>query len=584
MSGTARTLLENLLPARRMRMVGWFDPGVLARSAVLMTVANIFGRHSDARLIEALASQPQREFAFSADPGTGDFWLDYVSDIADGWNSTFAVATAVAGPTLDVPTATGDIVGTVGGRVLVFGGDEVYPYPSKEAYIARAETPYSAAFSGANRRPDVFAIPGNHDWYDSLVAFSRMFCRPERGFAGCRTHQTRSYFALQLPQRWWMLAVDLQLGADLDEPQVRYFQDVISRMEPDAHVILCVPDPQWIYEASYPGHASYQDTVLRFFEQQILKRPVAMFLTGDLHFYKRHQNALGVQKVVAGGGGAFLHPTHAPNTDSLRNGFEQRACYPDSARSEILTWWNLAFPFLNPQFMTIPAVMYTLSAWLASATLGPADVASMSSALIAALRGAIRDPFNGLWLLTLISAFVFFTDTHVRWYRVLGGITHALSHLAAAFGLGWLTLVLTTRWLGLTFGEIPQMLVSALITFVGGGIIGSLVMGSYLFLSLRIFGRHANEAFSSLRIQDYKQWLRLRIDPNGELTAYAIGIDRVPRTWSETEPDEGRARVVSADPLASAPRLIEMFRMAPRGEGRYAISGIDQRGRRYEGS
>ena len=33
-----------------------------------------------------------------------------------------------------------------------------------------------------------------------------------------------------------------------------------------------------------------------------------MFLTGDLHFYKRHENAEGIQKITSGGGGAFLHP------------------------------------------------------------------------------------------------------------------------------------------------------------------------------------------------------------------------------------------------------------------------------------
>lgn len=112
-----------------------------------------------------------------------------------------------------------------------------------------------------------------------------------------------------------------------------------------------------------------------------------------------------------------------------------------------------------------------------------------------------------------IAVFVFFTDTHVRWYRVLGGIIHALSHLAAAFLLGWLALVITTQWLGLGFGGVTQMLASGLITFVGGGIAGPAVLGLYLFVSLRVFGRHSNEAFSSLRIQDYKQWLRLKIDP-----------------------------------------------------------------------
>lgn len=575
-----RKLVENLLPTNRARMVGWYDPNVLAQSAWLMTLANIFGRHSDSRLIEALASQPQQEFGFEADAASGEFWLDYVSDVADGWNPTYAIGSAVAERELEVQGADGARVATRGGEVLVFGGDEVYPYPSKDAYATRTEAPYSAAFEGAGRHPHVFAVPGNHDWYDSLVAFSRTFCRPERGFAGCPTHQTRSYFALRLPHDWWLLAIDLQLGADLDEPQVRYFREVVARMPEGAHVILCVPDPQWIYEAEYPDHSSYSDGALRFFEERILGRRVAVFLTGDLHFYKRHQREDGTQKIVSGGGGAFLHPTHAPETARLRGGFEERACYPDVGTSRRLTWWNLVFPFLNPKYLPIPAVLYMMSAWFASATFGPADVGDIGAALRAALHGGVRDPINGLWLLTFVSAFVFFTDTHVRWYRVLGGITHAVAHLGAAFALGWFALVVTTQWLGLGFGGIRQMLASAAITFVGGGVAGSVVLGLYLFVSLRVFGRHANEAFSSLRIQDYKQWLRLKIDAAGALSVYAIGIDRVPRKWRELH-SGGRARIEPDDAAATPPRLIERLTLRPRAEGGYDVSGVDQQGRKH---
>jgi len=56
-------------------------------------------------------------------------------------------------------------------------------------------------------------------------------------------------------------------------------------------------------------------------------------------------------------------------------------------------------------------------------------------------------------------------------------------------------------------------------------------MGVYLVVSLLGFGRHANEAFSALRIQDYKNFLRLHIDPSDRLTIYPFGIPRVPRHW-----------------------------------------------------
>ncbi len=73
----------------------------------------------------------------------------------------------------------------------------------------------------------------------------------------------------------------------------------------------------------------------------------------------------------------------------------------------------------------------------ASASLGPEDIATFGGTVAASLASALRDPVNGLWLLAVIGGFVFFTDTHVRWYRLIGGISHALSHLMAALGLAW---------------------------------------------------------------------------------------------------------------------------------------------------
>ncbi len=538
-------------------MVGWYDPRVLMQSGYQVAISNVFGRFSDTRLIEALSTQPQNAFDYSEN--SGDFWFDFVADVGDGWNSTYAVAAAMAQPTLEFSTADGREV-TQPGRVLVFGGDEVYPYPTRSEYEVRTESPYRHAFAG-QPRPDVFAIPGNHDWYDSLVAFSRTFCRPERGFAGGKTHQTRSYFALKLPGNWWLLAIDLQLGADLDEPQVQYFQKVAANMDDAAQLILCVPEPRWIYEEAYPSHASYEEgSTTHFLEEQVFKRKVRVFLTGDLHFYKRHENAEGIQKITSGGGGAFLHPTHAPPTARLRNGFEQRAVFPDEKTSRRLAWRNFLFPLINPKAGWLYAFLYAMSAWLASASLQAADVINLHTALSAALNAALRDPLNGMWLITVLAGFIFFTDTHVRTWRIVGGLFHAAMHLAAAFLVGWISLLLTVRGLDLVYGTIAQLLMSGLITVVLGAVAGSFILGVYLFVSVRIFGRHANEAFSALRIQDYKQWLRLRIDSAGALTIFAIAIERVPRRWRATTRG-GEPTFTAHDAGASAPRLIDRVKL-----------------------
>ncbi len=554
--------MHNGRPVRKRSMVGWYDPRVLMQSAYQIAIANIFGRHSDPRLIEALASQPQTEFDYSQH---GEFWFDYVSDTGDGWNPTYAIADAIARPEL-VVEHQGRSETLRPGQVLVFGGDEVYPYPSRNEYEVRTETPYACAFAG-RAHPDVFAIPGNHDWYDSLVAFSRIYCRPERGFAGCRTRQSRSYFALKLPANWWLLAIDLQLGADLDEPQVKYFQQVASRMDDAARLIFCVPEPRWILEDAYPRHTQYEElSGTQFLEERVFKRKAQVFLTGDLHFYKRHENAEGVQKITSGGGGAFLHPTHAPKTMTLRNGFEQRAVYPDEKTSRGLSWRNFLFPLLNPKSGWLYAFLYAMSAWLASASLEAADVIDLPTALDAAINAAVRDPLNGMWLITIIAGFIFFTDTHVRSWRVLGGAFHAVSHLAAAFVVGWAALLLTVQAFDLSYGSVLQLLVSGLITVLLGAVAGSFILGLYLFISIRIFGRHSNEAFSSLKIQDFKQWLRLRIDTSGALTIYAIAIDRVPRRWRPAK-REGQETFTAHDSRATQPRLIDRIEAPPVRQG-----------------
>ena len=117
-------------------------------------------------------------------------------------------------------------------------------------------------------------------------------------------------------------------------------------------------------------------------------------------------------------------------------------------------------------------------------------------------------------------------------------------------------MLLTVRGFHLFYGSIPQLLISGLVTFVLGGPVGSFILGVYLFVSIQVFGRHGNEAFSSLRIQDFKEWLRLRIDTAGNLTIYAIAIDRVPRRWRATRRG-GDETMEAEDARATAPRLID---------------------------
>ena len=76
-------------------------------------------------------------------------------------------------------------------------------------------------------------MPGNHDWYDGLTAFLRLFVRSrDRHFGGWGTGQSRSYFAVELPADWWLLGLDDQSGSYLDDPQLTYFDEVAPAARP----------------------------------------------------------------------------------------------------------------------------------------------------------------------------------------------------------------------------------------------------------------------------------------------------------------------------------------------------------------
>jgi len=173
--------------------------------------------------------------------------------------------------------------------------------------------PYNWAFTTDKPERKLFAMPGNHDWYDGLTAFDGLFCsardRMSHGIGkkigGWRSQQHRSYFAIKLPHNWWIWGADIQLEGYLDDAQKDYFDLVSEHMGKDDKVIVCLAEPSWL-------HQDYQN--LR--EISMLARKtgakVCAVLAGDWHHYSRYHSAdLGVHFITCGGGGAFAHATHS---------------------------------------------------------------------------------------------------------------------------------------------------------------------------------------------------------------------------------------------------------------------------------
>jgi hypothetical protein len=149
-----------------------------------------------------------------------------------------------------------------------------------------------------------------------------------------------------------------------------------------------------------------------------------------------------------------------------------------------------------------------------------------------------------------------------RWGATWGiGFIHAVVHVAAIFTLtfGLHQLVGDWDWIrnrDSLRGLVTHASLVGLGVFLCGAPLGALIFGSYLALMSRL-GLLTNNGYAALDGQDHKGFLRFRIDAAGQLTAWFIAIDRVPRHWRRN--DAAGPVWVADDELATPPRVRDRF-------------------------
>ncbi|MCF6280790.1 MAG: hypothetical protein L3J28_01060 [Candidatus Polarisedimenticolaceae bacterium] len=544
----------------KMLMVSWFIPSNLIMIAARVVISFLFGQYADKRELQAALKKP-KQFDYS---GGEEIWFDYVADLGDGWDSTYTVAKLLAEPTLTVTDGDKKSYDTKRGSLLVMGGDEVYPVASRDAYRDRTEGPYRSALPWVEhekKAPRLFALPGNHDWYDGLTSFTRLFCQ-ERWIGGWKTEQSRSYFALQLPHRWWLFAVDIQLGSDLDKPQVDYFDEIIANFESGDRVIFASATPSWLMD-SLTGKSESEN--ITFIEKRIRCKGATIYvnIAGDLHHYARYSNADDSrQYVTAGGGGAFLHGTHAlpdeidvkeeesTSTYSMSDG----AVFPDKATSKSLLLGNFLFFYKNYKMSLMFGLIAAVSCWVIqseSLSLGYDFLAELSQIDIGLLMPftafgsylcqMLDSPLSALCLMVYIGSLTAFCQpfpdknkNKMLAGQLIVGTTHGLLQ----FGLMLTLLVFYTKvniglGVALTSPWHPLLLAIEITLFTG--IFAGMLMGVYLYLTNYLFNYHAEAAFSSNAIADYKNFIRFHINSDGQLTLYPMGIKTVDEKWKLNE-------------------------------------------------
>jgi len=578
---------------RRRRSVAWLSLRELARSGAQAAKATEYAAFADSRAVQA--ARPLETYDATSH-GRCSFTFDYLADTGDGYNATFAVAMSMFGGAAETGGPQKNE-----SSLLVLGGDEVYPYASVEHYDDRLGLPFKDARAAAGNPESprfVVATPGNHDWYDGLVGFLRNFAEsyidrrsaidprgpaavvqleaePPKGWIdemlGCKTFQSRSYYAIHLPHGWWLWGVDIQLDSYLDAEQLAYFTLAQRRLKTGERVILCTARPSWIDDPrnEHRHRTTNRETltwfVNRFFgnednrwqQDQIVRVP--LMLSGDKHHYVHYRktdaaSASATEKgsdpkltapehlVTCGGGGAYLSSTHRLEAhlrvpwhleEKSTTCYDRGETWPTRSASRWLRLLAFRVPFVNgipmPLVVGLVGVLLT-EAWLRSPITQPVDLSCPNSLCSATQNGLNHWPF---WLALVLTAAVLVPIGAVlgakdkgNLIKLLPGSVHTAAQLAVGYGMA--------TWFKHSGREhaVSWDLDMIGYTLAAGG--AALAVFTVYWPICDLFGFHENESFSSMRLSSFKSHLRVTIEAptkgasSGNLTITPYFIRRVP--------------------------------------------------------
>jgi hypothetical protein len=484
-----------------------------------------------------------------------EVWIDFVADTGDDHDVSLAVGRmlfaeyALSG---DQPRRLPR------GDILVFGGDVAYPASTVYELERRLLRPWNQILhekAEDGRRRVALGIPGNHDWYDGLDGFGRLFRRSaledyaepttegrgsaattvdsfsERAGGGLRRllhldeldeslHMVEEaaesvaaillqttlrrpsrltlagYTAVQEASYWALaLAPGLDLwGVDRQLRAADFRQRTFfaqRRAAAQPHKFVLVA-PDPALAYGEPNEPGMKILEACHFS---LASDKLLYLTGDAHHYER--KAVGdSMHVIAGGGGAFVHGTRVPR-DS--NGAPPQCVYPDRRTSLRLA---LGMP---------------LRLALGTAGFLPHGVFALLAIIeiIAFRHGPVT---GGLTVAAVILIATFSLSIAIRARLERPAATWTVASL---FGL-----ILGLTPLGLRFalsGALPWM-GDLLAVALGNAMLGSLTLGVFL-LVLILTGLEHQQGFAALGHPGFRHFVRLCVHPGGKVEGFVIGKD-----------------------------------------------------------
>ncbi len=545
----------------REHMTRWFDPVDLLRMARKL-VGNDDTRDEHARGPQSADPVPTIDHSQET-----ELWFDYVADMGDAFDPTMEVAWALGRASLTVRDGLEEIE-LPRGRLLILGGDEVYPDASDERYRKQLVSPYAHGYEPADgaAAPDVVAIPGNHDWYGSLQPWRKVFCLDDvpagqepaaKSFAGWNVAQQRSWWSVRLPHGWWIWGLDTYVDGSVNEEQRAYFDRARKKLQPGDQLVLVTPVPLWRLRESHPTWLRVIDDFVREYVDPA-GATARLFLGGDFHVFASYHRRRAVNgklehHVTSGGGGAFLHPTHnlapavpqTPLDDEVgtdRGLFEDGTYWPDQHRSHELpsgTVWGRVRDRQSGSLALLLGLLHVLFAWLAGHGVRQTTLDGPSGGL----WDVVREMWTGTRSLVtvlaalalLLAAGVGLANPNTKERAVVrfarrAGLVHGLAHVVVFFSV-----TAGVHWAGwhLAGDEWPRHWWLFLAAAVVGGALSVGLMVRYLAVVNRRYRVNDNEAFSVHRYGDFKHFVRAHLRRDGTMELRLVGIERTQRGWAE---------------------------------------------------
>jgi hypothetical protein len=310
--------------------------------------------------------------------------------------------------------------------------------------------------------------------------------------------QHASYWALPLAPGLDLFAVDRQLG-NVDFRQRKYFAARRSASPKNALFVL-LPDPYHAYLVpSAPAVAACNALGLD------PEKDHAFFLCGDVHHYQR-RNLGRSTHVIAGGGGAFLHPARVGAREDLK---PPEAEWPEVTTSKRLLMQAPVQVALGRSGF-IPHVLL-LSFFAPAIDLGLRIGGGRKSVVLASLVAGL--------CVGLVCAMIGGFPRQRSWKLILLALVTGLC--VGFIPVFWSSAV---AWIVWRFGAHVGLRVYSWLTAVGAVFWGAFLYGAYL-AGLTWLGLENTQAFTALGHPGFKHFVRMRVRADGSaIDGWCIGF------------------------------------------------------------